>query len=60
MNGGEKVIEVKDLTKVYPAAARLFGDGGRENWPWTTSPLTSAAERSSVCSVRTAPARPPP
>ncbi|KAF5061311.1 putative multidrug ABC transporter ATP-binding protein YbhF [anaerobic digester metagenome] len=30
MNGGEKVIEVKDLTKVYPAAARLFGDGGRE------------------------------
>ncbi len=30
MNGGEKVIEVKDLTKVYPAAARLFGDGGGE------------------------------
>ena len=30
MNGGETVIEVKDLTKVYPAAARLFGDGGRE------------------------------
>jgi len=30
MNGGEKVIEVKDLTKVYPAAARLFGDGGKE------------------------------
>lgn len=30
MNGGESVIEVKDLTKVYPAAARLFGDGGKE------------------------------
>jgi len=30
MNGGEKVIEVKDLTKVYPPAARLFGDGGKE------------------------------
>ena len=30
MNGGAKVIEVKDLTKVYPAAARLFGDGGKE------------------------------
>ncbi|MBP7087098.1 MAG: ATP-binding cassette domain-containing protein [Methanomassiliicoccales archaeon] len=30
MNGGAKAIEVKDLTKVYPAAARLFGDGGKE------------------------------
>ncbi|MHC1709916.1 MAG: ABC transporter ATP-binding protein [Methanomassiliicoccales archaeon] len=30
MNGGETIIQVKDLTKVYPAAARLFGDGGRE------------------------------
>ncbi|HQN75958.1 MAG TPA: ATP-binding cassette domain-containing protein [Methanomassiliicoccales archaeon] len=30
MNGGAKAIEVKDLTKVYPPAARLFGDGGKE------------------------------
>ncbi|HNX48296.1 MAG TPA: ABC transporter ATP-binding protein [Methanomassiliicoccales archaeon] len=30
MNGRETVIEVKDLSKVYPAAARLFGDGGKE------------------------------
>ena len=30
MNGGETVISVKDLTKVYPAARRLFGDGGTE------------------------------
>lgn len=30
MNGGETVISVKDLTKVYPATVRLFGDGGAE------------------------------
>jgi ABC-2 type transport system ATP-binding protein len=30
MNGGETVISVKDLTKVYPATRRLFGDGGTE------------------------------
>ncbi|MCG7844801.1 MAG: ABC transporter ATP-binding protein [Methanomassiliicoccales archaeon] len=30
MNGGETVISVKDLTKVYPAAVRLFGDGEKE------------------------------
>jgi len=30
VNGGETVIEVKDLTKVYPAARRLLGDGGKE------------------------------
>lgn len=30
MNESEIVISVKDLVKVYPAAARLFGDGGQE------------------------------
>ncbi|HUT27465.1 MAG TPA: ABC transporter ATP-binding protein [Methanomassiliicoccales archaeon] len=29
-DGSETVISVKDLTKVYPAARRLLGDGGRE------------------------------
>ncbi len=30
MSDGEAVIEAEGLTKVYPAAFRLFGDGGRE------------------------------
>ncbi len=30
MVNGDKVIEVEDLTKVYPAARRLLGDGGVE------------------------------
>ena len=30
MNENEIVISVKDLVKVYPAAAHLFGDGGKE------------------------------
>ncbi|MCG7840851.1 MAG: ABC transporter ATP-binding protein, partial [Methanomassiliicoccales archaeon] len=29
-NGNETVISVKDLTKVYPAATRLLGDGGKK------------------------------